>query len=282
MKSVIVKSYAKINLGLQIIGKRPDNFHNIKTIFQQLDLYDTIELEKQQSGCGFSTNVNYLNNDSSNLCVNAWEQFSENCHIGGVSIKLEKQIPAGSGLGGGSSNAAAILKGLCQLYDVQLSNKKLVSIATNIGADVPFFINGGLQEATGIGEKLIVLPGCIEGVFLLVIPNIHIDTVWAYSSYKKFLDKTKEELNFRSLLNREVIPFKFFENDFEKIVVPAYPEIADIKEKLLDCSPKFASLSGSGSTVYGIFDDEADARSAELLFPSRYKTFIVNPIASVL
>ena len=281
MTSVKVKSYAKVNFGLQIIDKRQDNFHNINTLFQEIDLYDCIELEKQGSGCDFNANVDWLKNDSSNLCVNAWQQFSKIFSIGGVSITLDKKIPAGSGLGGGSSNAASILKGLCQLYDIQPSEQKLVSIAINLGSDVPFFIKGGLQKGSGIGEILTPLSGCIDGTYLLVIPDINIDTSWAYNSYKKFLEEPKEEFNFPDLLNRDKVPFKFFENDFESIVVPAYPEIAKIKEQLRASGSKFVSLSGSGSTVYGIFDDEADARSAELIFPPHFTTFIARPIANM-
>jgi len=281
MNAVKFKSYAKVNFGLQIIDKRPDKFHNINTLFQEIDVCDIIELEKQDVGCDFSANVDWLKNDSSNLCVRAWEKFSKTFSIGGVSINLEKRIPIGSGLGGGSSNAASILKGLCRLYDINPSDEELVSIAVSLGADVPFFIKGGLQQASGIGEILTPLSGCIDGTYLLVVPDINIDTSWAYNSFKKFLDDPKEEFNFPGLLNRDMIPFEFFENDFESIVVPAYPKIAKIKEQLRTYGPKFVSLSGSGSTVYGIFDDEADARSAELIFPSYYTTFIAKPIKNM-
>ena len=281
MNALKFKSYAKINLGLQIIDKRPDNFHNINTLFQELDVYDIIELEKQDVGCDFSANVDWLKNDSANLCVKAWDNFSKSFSIGGVSIKLDKRIPMGSGLGGGSSNAASILKGLCRLYDINLSDEELTSMAINLGADVPFFIKGGLQQASGIGEVLKPLSGCIDGTYLLVVPEINIDTSWAYNSFKIFLEDPKEEFNFPDLLNRDIIPFEFFENDFESIVVPAYPEIAKIKEQLRTFGPKFVSLSGSGSTVYGIFDDEADAKSAELIFPSNYTTFIAKPIKNM-
>ncbi|MFL2983151.1 MAG: 4-(cytidine 5'-diphospho)-2-C-methyl-D-erythritol kinase [Candidatus Neomarinimicrobiota bacterium] len=282
MESLFLKSYSKVNVGLQIMDKRPDSFHNINTIFQELDFYDCIELEKKDFGCSFFSNVGWLKNDNSNLCIKAWKQFSHKYNVGGVSIKLDKQIPSGSGLGGGSSNAATILKGLCELYKVEPNYEELVSISINLGADVSFFINGGLQKAKGIGDNLTSLPGCIDGVYLLVIPKIKINTEWAYKNCKKILDNTKEELNFASFLKKDEIPFEFFENDFESIVVPAYPEIAEIKEKLSGFGPKFVSLSGSGSTVYGIFDDEAKAKIAESLFSSTYTTFITRPVKSKL
>ena len=282
MKSYTIESYAKVNVGLQILNERPDGYHNINTVFQELDFYDIIELKKKDNGCDFHSNVKWLKNDSSNLCVLAFEKLSEEYDIGGVSINLVKKIPSGGGLGGGSSNAAAILKGLCHLYSINPINENMSKIAHTLGADVPFFLKGGLQIASGIGEQLVEINGSINGVYLLIIPEFKIDTKWAYKSFKKFLQRPKVEVNFADLLERDKTPFKLFENDFESIVIPAYPEIAIIKEKLWSCRPKFVSLSGSGSTVFGIFDDEADAKSAESLFSHKYSTIIANPVTHML
>ena len=282
MKSYTIESYAKVNVGLQILNERPDGYHNINTVFQELDFYDTIELKKKDNGCEFHSNVKWLKNDSTNLCVLAFEKLSEEYDIGGVSINLVKKIPSGGGLGGGSSNAAAILKGLCHLYSIDPTNEKMSKIAHTLGADVPFFLKGGLQIASGIGEELVEINGSINGVYLLIVPEFKIDTKWAYKSFKKFLQRPKVEVNFTSLLERDKTPFKLFENDFESIVIPAYPEIAIIKEKLWSCRPKYVSLSGSGSTVFGIFDDEAAAKSAESLFSHKYSTFIANPVTHML
>ena len=282
MKSYTIESYAKVNVGLQILNERPDGYHNINTVFQELDFYDIIELKKKDNGCDFHSNVKWLKNDSSNLCVLAFEKLSEEYDIGGVSINLVKKIPSGGGLGGGSSNAAAILKGLCHLYSINPINENMSKIAHTLGADVPFFLKGGLQIASGIGEQLVEINGSINGVYLLIIPEFKIDTKWAYKSFKKFLQRPNVEVNFAHLLERDKTPFKLFENDFESIVIPAYPEIAIIKEKLWSCRPKFVSLSGSGSTVFGIFDDEAGAKSAESLFSHKYSTFIANPVTHML
>ena len=145
MAPVVLKSNCKVNIGLKIVSQRPDGYHTIHTLFQELDFHDTIILKKRDSSCQFSSNVNWLRNDTSNLCVNAWEKMSTLYDIGGLSIKLEKKIPAGRGLGGGSSNAAAMLKGIQELYDLNASNKNLESIGLELGADVPFFIKGYLQ-----------------------------------------------------------------------------------------------------------------------------------------
>ena len=277
MNPIICKSFAKVNIGLQIRDQRPDGYHTIHTLFQELAFHDSITLERRDSGCNFSSNVDWLKNDESNLCVKAWQTIVDNFGIGGVSIELEKRIPAGAGLGGGSSNAATVLKGLRQLYEINITDDELEKLGVNLGADVPFFIRGCLQTGDGIGEKLTPLETKIPGTFLLVVPDIHIDTKWAYSASKKILDASREMVNFAGFIQRENIPFELFENDFEAIVVPAYPEIGQIKNSLRAQGARFASLSGSGSTVFGVFDEDADAKSAESHFSSRYNTFITNP-----
>ncbi len=277
MNTLSLKSFAKVNIGLQILDKNSDGYHNINTVFQEIELHDTINLKKQDSGCHFSTNVEWLKDEKSNLCVMAWEKMSNIFGIGGVSIYLDKKIPAGSGLGGGSSNAATVLKGLRKLYNLNIIDTKLEELSIALGADVPFFIQGGLQLGEGIGERLTKLNGCIKGIYLLVIPNIHIDTGWAYKKYKNFLQTSKEQVNFASFLGRDFVPLELFENDFETIVVPAYPEIGKIKDSFRNQNVRFTSLSGSGSTVYGIFDNDVDVISAESYFSLSYNTFISRP-----
>jgi len=278
MSHLVLKSHAKVNIGLQIRNQRPDGYHNIQTIFQELDFHDTIRLEKRDSNCQFSSNVDWLAKDDSNLCVMAWQKMVDVFGLGGVSIELEKRIPAGGGLGGGSSNAATILKGLRTLYELDVSDDELETIGIDLGADVPFFIKGKTQIGDGIGEILKPIETIINGCYLLVVPDLHIDTKWAYGEFKNILDRPNEIVNFLGFIRKEIIPFELFENDFEAIVVPAYPEIGQIKNSLRVHGARFASLSGSGSTVFGVFDEDADAKSAESHFSSRYNTFITNPI----
>ena len=277
MSHLVLKSHAKVNIGLQIRNQRPDGYHNIHTIFQELDFHDTIRLEKRNSNCQFSSNVDWLAKDDSNLCVMAWQKMVDVFGLGGVSIELEKRIPAGGGLGGGSSNAATILKGLRKLYELDVSDDELENIGIDLGADVPFFIKGKTQIGDGIGEILKPIETIINGCYLLVVPDLHIDTKWAYGEFKNILDRPNEIVNFLGFIRKEIIPFELFENDFEAIVVPAYPEIGQIKNSLRVHGARFASLSGSGSTVFGVFDEDADAKSAESHFSSRYNTFITNP-----
>lgn len=273
-----VKSLAKVNVGLKIVGQRPDGYHDLYTVFQEISLADTITLTAKPEGWNLSTNAAWLPTDDSNLCVKAYQKLKDLYPpVKGVSIQLDKVIPAGAGLGGGSSNAAAILKGLNSLYDLSIPDHTLETIGASIGADVPFFIRGGTQIGEGIGDRLTQLSSSIPGAYLIIIPSIYINTKWAYGEIKKHLDNRTDSSNFALSLENRKISLPFFENDFERIVIPAYPEIGEIKDHLIKSGASSASLSGSGSAVFGIFDDEAAAKSAELSFHS-YRTFIAHPV----
>ena len=278
MKDVIVKSFAKLNIGLQVRSKRNDQYHNIQTIFQEIDLYDSLKVTKINKGIDFKSNVSWLKNDDSNLCVKAYKKMSSICKIRGIRIDLTKRIPAYAGLGGGSSNAAKILSCINKLYNLGLSSKYLESIGSSLGADVPFFINGGFQLGEGIGDQLTPIKRKLNQKFLIVLPNIKIDTFWAYSEIKTILDKSKKFVNLRDCLKKKEISFENFDNDFEKIIIPAYPEIGNLISIIRENNARLSSLSGTGSTVFGIFDDEATAKVAESAIPKRHKTLIVDPI----
>ena len=274
-----LKTRAKINIGLRILSQRKDGYHNISTVFQELKYGDELRICKLDKECRFSSNSDWLKNDYTNLCVQTWLKMKKLFPtIKGVDIKLKKQIPAGAGLGGGSSNAAGIIKGLNTLYKLNLTETQMKSIAISLGSDVSFFIKGGTQQGEGIGEKLSTLPCPINGAILLVTPDVHIDTPWAYNMIKKKLDYIDKSPNFASLLQeKNLFPVEIFKNDFEKIVFPAYPKIGEIKKALIDLGAVYASLSGSGSTVYGIFKNESIARSAKLYFDSLYHTVVTSP-----
>ena len=282
MNEILLKSYSKVNIGLKVVKKRGDGYHDIHTVFQELDFHDQILLKKCNSGCSFTSNVTWLKDNNSNLCVKAWELLAEKHNISGVHIDLKKNIPPGSGLGGGSSNAASVLKGLARLYNLNIRYKDLIKIGSLIGADVPFFIHGGCQLGSGVGNKLVEIEHSNDKVFLLVMPEIHIDTKATFKKFKKFLDRNQEKVNFSKFIKKNKFLFKFFENDFETIIVPAYPEIGQIKKTIQEQGALFSSLSGTGSTVFGVFDDEAKAISAESLFNLRYKTVIAHPVKRIV
>lgn len=281
MDRILLKSFSKVNIGLKIFNKREDGYHNIHTVFQEIDFHDNIILKKRNAGCYFTSNVDWLSSDKSNLCVKAWQCLVDRFDIAGIEIKLQKNIPPGSGLGGGSSNAASVLKGLLKLYNLNISSNDLLRIGSSIGADVPFFIKGGCQIGSGIGDQLIKVENSIKKTFLLVMPEFHISTKTTFEKFKNFLDYNQEKVNFANFIEKDKFLFKFFENDFETIIVPAYPEIGQIKKKLLNQGAVFSSLSGTGSTVYGVFDDEAKAISAESLFKVHYKTCIAHPVKNM-
>ena len=281
MKSININSYAKVNIGLKILNKRSDGYHNISTVFQEIDLFDSITISKSDGPLKFSSNVEWLQNDQNNLCVIAYNYIKNLYKIGGANIVLKKNISRGSGLGSGSSNAAATMKGLREIYNLEVTDSELIKIGSRIGADVPFFINGSTQVGEGIGEKLTSISSSMDAQYLIVTPDISIDTKWAYSQYKNNLDNCSSPTKFSDSFRGKTInldTLKFFENDFESVVFPTYPEIGAIKNKLIALGAKFASLSGSGSTVYGIFDDDANVDKAFSHFFPRHKTFIAHPV----
>ena len=281
MKTIKINSYAKVNLGLKVLNKRSDGYHNISTIFQEIDLYDELTISKKIDGCQFSSNVNWLHNDQNNLCVIAYNHMKNFYDIKGIEIVLTKNISRGSGLGGGSSNAAAVLKSISKIYDLNLFDEDLIEIGSKIGADVPFFIKGGTQIGEGIGGKLIDLKSAIKGWYLIITPDITIDTKWAYSQFKNILDNGPLPTKFSNLFNEKVVnldTIRFFENDFESVIFPTYPEIGVIKKDLFALGAKFASLSGSGSTVFGIFDDHAKIKKAFSHFSPMHKAYITHSL----
>ena len=279
--ALICPSYSKVNIGLKVLSQRDDGYHNIYTIFQELNFGDSIDIEKRDHGFKIIANVDWIPTNKSNICYKAYteikKEFSE---VKGIHIKIDKKIPIGSGLGGGSANAAALLKGIKNIYKLEVTESKLEEIAGKVGADVPFFIRGKTQLGEGIGDKLTQLPKAIIGTYLLVIPKISIRTEWAYSVIKNRLNNQNKNAKFSSFINEDYSSLQIFENDFEQIVIPAYPEIGAIKSKLLNLGARFASLSGSGSTVYGVYDDEASAKEAELLFHTSHQTILANPTNS--
>ena len=273
-------SFSKVNIGLKVLKRRDDGYHNIYTLFQKLDFGDELLLEKTKNDCLITSNVDWVPTDKSNICYKVYNAL-KNIYpdLGGVGIQIEKKIPIGSGLGGGSANGAAVLKGLNNLYDLGLSILELENIGASVSADVSFFIRGGTQLGEGIGNILTPLPNVISGIYLLVIPNIIINTSWAYTELGKKLKFDTRVPNLRGFFNGDNSSFKFeiFENDFERIVIPAYPEIGTIKQKMLKLGAQFASLSGSGSTVFGIFDEDTLVKKAESFFRTSYQTILANP-----
>ena len=273
------QSNAKINLGLKILDKRDDGYHNLESVFIEIDFHDNLTFTKS-SNFNISSNVETIPLNNNNVVYKAYYLMKEiakpSCDY---SIFIDKNIPVGSGLGGGSSNAASTLKILNKLWEINCSNSTLVDLSKSIGSDVPFFIDGGVQFVEGRGDELSQQQSSNleKSIFVLVFPNFSVDTKWAFNKYdteKNILHDNNTINKFPSLSN--AIDWKFFNNDFEEIINQTYPEISEIKEVLINEGAVFASLSGSGSTMFGVFDSQVKANNAICKF-SEYRTVISKP-----
>ena len=272
-----INSYAKINLGLHILNKRQDEYHNIITVFQEIDFCDQIFIEKSDDFI-FETNVDWLDKKN-NTCIQAFSATKQKFpNISNIKINLIKNIPPGAGLGGGSSNGTSALKGINELFALKMSHDDLIELSKKISADSPFFVNGGLQIGEGTGGDLSPVESHLNGVYiLLVMPDIKIDTK---NAYKKCLLKDKTNIKFAGMLDELKnydLSSELFYNDFEVYVFTTHPEIGKIKLTILDLGAKYASLSGSGSTVFGIFSNKKDALKAHQFFSPHFSTIITNP-----
>lgn len=272
MDTVTVYSPAKINLGLEIVGKRADGYHEIQTIFQKVSLYDELTF-KILSSSEITVTVDNpaIPSGNANLAYKAAELLLKEQLIStGVSIHIKKRIPAAAGLGGGSSNAAATLLGINSLLQLELSSSYLQQLSIPLGADVPFFLSGyGTAYGSGIGEKLKPVQLHTTLWCILIFPGISISTAWAYTTYSKYNILTKEKKNIKFVNSIEDIDALryFLFNDFESVVYPVYPEIKAIKDSLVQAGAVGSLLSGSGSSVFGIFSTKHDCDKALALLP---------------
>ncbi len=257
-----VFAHAKINLGLHILRRREDGYHEIETVFHRVAPSDEIILSGMERGIELTTDAPDLPTDRWNLCVAAAEAFVEtfDCE-GGVRIELKKSIPSGAGLGGGSSDAAAVLLALPGLLGAPASEMELFAIGATLGSDVPYFLRGGSALGKGRGELLRHFDLDIPRWIVLVTPECKVSTAWAYSNTtfsqaSQGIDTTAVS----ACLRNEPRGLKeLLRNDLEPVVFAAYPEVRTIKEKMYEMNADFSLMSGSGSSVYGIFGDREHA-----------------------
>jgi 4-diphosphocytidyl-2-C-methyl-D-erythritol kinase len=277
MGSVKVLSPAKINIGLRVLRKRPDGYHDIETIFHEVKLFDEIEVEISDR-IEFETDSSEVPLDFENLCLRSARIFIESFGIhSGVRIFLKKVIPVGAGLGGGSSDAAGVLKALNILFETRADEDFLCELAGLIGSDVPFFIRGGTAYATGRGEVIEQLQVDFPYKIVLVYPNIKISTAWAYGNLKLRDHAEKRSLKeiFIQYINSPENLRMEIENDFEELVFSHYPEVGKVKAKLYELGALFSLMSGSGSTVFGFFDEIRDEDEVLSAFGG-YRVFILR------
>lgn len=263
-----LKALAKINLGLDVLGKREDGYHDVRMVMQSVYLYDNVRIEqKRKPGIELISNLYYLPSDSGNIAYKAAQMLMEEFDLsGGVRITLEKHIPVAAGMAGGSSNAAAVLFGMNRLYGLHLSQQELMERGVKLGADVPYCIIRGTVLAEGIGEKLTILPAMPKCAILIAKPPISVSTKVVYEALDALeivkhpdIDGLIQALEQGSLKRAA----ECMGNVLEDVTIPRYPVINDIKQEMIDFGALNAMMSGSGPTVFGLFENKMAAREAK-------------------
>lgn len=263
---------AKINIGLQIIAKRPDAFHDISSVFYPIEICDALEFfpSKEESLCTYQMPILEKEN---NLVWKAYQLLKVKYNIPTLQIHLLKNIPIGAGLGGGSADAAFFLKEANNYFSLQLSEDELLSFALQLGSDCPFYIKNIPSIAKGRGELLQpVMLSLINYKLVVIFPEIHISTAWAFSK----IGIHENHFDLYNINSIDISNWKHYvRNDFEEVVFKKYPSIADIKNTLYSKGALYASMSGSGSAVYGIFEKHHHLEEIKNIF-SQYKVYVVE------
>ncbi len=282
MNSIKLKSRAKINLSIDVLGKRQDGYHLVEMIMQTIDLYDLIEInEKDNDQITIKSTSDEIPLDCNNLVYKAANLIKKTFNINkGVEIHIKKNIPVAAGMAGGSSNAAAVLVGLNKLWNLDLSNQQLEEIGLKLGADVPFCINGGAVLASGIGEELTPIKGLTKDVCILVCkPDLFVSTKEVYECIdSKDIDKRPNNKFLIECLKNEDTR-QLAENMFnvlEGVTVDKHPVIQQIKDIMTNNRALGAMMSGSGPTVFGLYENREDAVKCKAILEKQFKqTFVV-------
>ncbi|MFO7890647.1 MAG: 4-(cytidine 5'-diphospho)-2-C-methyl-D-erythritol kinase [bacterium] len=283
MDELKICSYAKINIGLYVLDRLIDGYHEIITLFQQISLYDTLKFIKSKKGIKIITDDPQMPRGEENLVWKAFNLFKDKADVkGGLDVYLEKKIPMGAGLAGGSSNAAVTLMAANKLWGNLLHKSELLEMANQLGADVPFFIFSASAIGRGKGEILEKVNYDKNWWIVLVCPAVSISTKWVYSQTKFILTKIKKITNFKTL-------FENFDcndlqgnlyNELEEIVFKRYPFLEKIKNQLKEMGAFYVSMSGSGSSMYGLFKGKKQATKAKEFFSMEKEidAFLCRPL----
>jgi 4-diphosphocytidyl-2-C-methyl-D-erythritol kinase len=278
-KSIRLRAFAKINLGLRILAERPDGYHEIRTIYQTIALHDRLEISLRKAGQGirFECDNPEIPSGGENLVYRACDLWRRARGFrGGVRVRLEKMIPAGSGLGGASSDAAATLEGLERLTGEKLPPRLRFSLAAQLGSDVPLFLLGGRVLGCGRGEEVYPLPDLPPRKCLVVFPGFPISTAEAYREAGLRLTsqgKVRSIDNVGAWPQFPLMNWGPAENDFERVVFAKWPELARLKRHLIRAGAEIASLTGSGSAVYSVFESTRQLLHASKLIPKGWLKF---------
>ena len=268
MNQIELKALAKINLGLDVLGRRENGYHDVRMVMQSIYLYDEVKIEKTEApGIALASNLSFLPTGEGNIAYKAAQLLTEEFEIGeGVKITLNKHIPVAAGLAGGSSNAAAVLFGMNRMFRLGLTREELMAKGVRLGADVPYCIMRGTVLAEGIGEELSVLPAMPKCTVLIAKPPVSVSTKVVYEALdaKEIvehpdIDGIIEGLKKHSL--KQVAAC--MGNVLEDVTIPMHPVIDRIKQEMIDAGALNAMMSGSGPTVFGLFESRAAAREAQ-------------------
>lgn len=277
MEKLTVNTPAKINFGLNVVSKRPDSYHNIETIFYPIDIFDTLTFSESDKFV-FETDNETLSSEKDNIIIKAktaLEDYTKKKLK--VKIHLSKNIPIGAGLGGGSSDAAATLKSLNKFFKLNLDSVALNELAAKIGADVPFFLNPYPSFGSSKGDVLEQIDFKIEYPFFLINPGIFVSTKWAYEKIKP--EKPSQSLI--ELCRRQKLKLENFRelvtNDFEKPVMEEFQAIGSLKEELYEMGADFVLMSGSGSSLFAVFEKLELAEKVRAYYKDNYFTFLQIP-----
>ena len=281
MKTIKIDAYAKVNLSLDVLGKRENGYHELSMIMQEISLKDIVTLKEvndNNNNIEIKCNRKEVPTDERNIVYNAFKLMSKKYNIDkSISIYIEKNIPISGGLAGGSTDAAAVLKGLNQLWNLGLTKEELMKIGVEIGADVPFCIMGGTALSEGIGEKLTPIVPFKDKLLLLVNPDIEVSTEYVYKNLdlKKMVDRPdiKSIISFIKQDDIEGLS-RNMKNVLESVTIKKHPEIAEIKESLINFGALGSLMSGSGATVFGIFDSEKTLNRCKTEIEKTMKTVI--------
>lgn len=279
----MAKSYAKINLTLDVLGKMENGYHEVKMVMQTISLFDLIIVDKTDKHIYVSTNLRYLPANNKNIAYKAAELFFKRSKIrGGAKIMIHKNIPVSAGLAGGSGNGGAVLCALNRLYNMPFSDKELLKMGKELGADVPYCMVGGTQLCEGIGERLTPIAPMPKSAILLVKPPVNVSTALIYEAIDSHEIKQKPDTDKleRALKEQDIKGVAHsLCNVMEPVTCKMHPMIGGIKEKMIRNGAMGAVMSGSGPTVFGIFDDYKKAKKSADSFYKQYKdVFLVGTI----
>ena len=284
--SIVLKSYGKINLGLDVLRRREDGYHEVRMIMQTVGLYDVLTMKKRKDDkIEMTCNLSFLPTDERNLVYKAVKLIKDKYHIkDGVEINLSKRIPVAAGMAGGSSNCAAALKGMNQLFDLGLSIDELCEIGVTLGADVPYCIWGGTALSEGIGEKLSRVDAMPDCYILIAKPGISVSTAFVYKNLDLPAPSKHPDIDgmLECLKEKDLTGIcDRLENVLETVTIKEYPIIEKVKKHLMDQGAKGALMSGSGPTIFAIFEDKKtadDAMESLRSIEDIKQAYVVRPI----